>query len=252
MLRLVRSYLSFETKRVVSASIATAPHTRRLALELLEEREMLSGTPTPYDGASWYCASSERVTQFEPISLTKFAAELAQACAAENVEREPCATERLEFQLVGVSNAVVEEEETEGFTWNGVHFVPFETLRTRQLTFTDGELVDTETELSLHPMSGPIVGGGLASPDSGGAGGSGGSGGTGSSGGSGGSSQNWDVEVTTTYASVISELGDRFDNPLLEHRVGVSGGGTTPPSDCDYLLITFPALSFGYSADVTY
>ena len=164
-----------------------APRTRRSVLEPLEDRALLAVASVPV-GHDVYCVAAPiRNAPIEPISLDSLKAEI-----------ETTASDEIVFNLVDVSDAVIEEEtdEDDSFIVDGKRFESYEALRVKHLVFPSGGASDDSDDFGMNPRSG----------------------------GSGGSEpETWDIEVTTSFSSLVSDLSGTYTNPLVEHRCGSDG-----------------------------
>ena len=176
-----------------------APRTRRSVLEPLEDRALLAVASVPV-GHDVYCVAAPiQNAPIKPISLDSLKAEI-ETTASD-------ASNEIVFNLVDVSNAVIEEEtaEDDSFIVDGKRFESYEALRVKHLVFPNGGASDDSDDFGMNPRSG----------------------------GSGGSEpETWDIEVTTSFSSLVSDLSGTYTNPLVEHRCG--SGGATPLTNSDY------------------
>ena len=172
-----------------------APYTRKLRLERLETRELLD--------VSLPVAESALVERTDLVAPVAPSAPVALVA----LRNEP--STEISFNLVesstldfgGASNSASEDA---GFVIDGVRYESYETLRTRPLNFGASDSVDSSpTPLDSQLGASPMVlrsGGGSGEPET------------------------WNIEVTSTLSSSLSDLSDEYTNPLLEHRSGWSGG----------------------------
>ena len=170
-----------------------APYTRKLRLERLETRELLDvSLPVAESALVERTDLVAQIAPSEPVALVALRNEPSTEISFNLVE-----SSTLDF---GADSA----SEDAGFVIDGVRYESYETLRTRPLNFGASDSVDSsptplDSQLGASPM-GLRSGGGSGEPET------------------------WNIEVTSTLSSSLSDLSDEYTNPLLEHRSGWSGG----------------------------